>query len=695
VNLKVLRSLKRDSFYQSYVAVDLDIAKIENLRKSSYFSRPKCPMDVKTIVDDFNSVIQSFPMSKDHVFLAVNSLHHLHYHFIKAIVKSSARLSSFVMCSDLLFSLKTVETVSCGDHNLTYDPAVNLIKGTLAGLVIREKPLVRRMFPAVYPLKFMCPIKIPSESWNHFYWRSFAYVTNKPMPALRVNYPGELKRPIILVNAGFKLHLFNRPTMHTTTRDDLAWFSGMESFVSPKLNGVAAFMHFCPQNQVWMCSLRKGQTFVPYLYERDGRRANPTAPFTPNGSLIHSNETVYIELVLIGDEIYPFFLGVSKKKFVKKNLQAHWTNVMTPFSSKISLFKNTFSMLSFKPYYSSSSPQDRIDLLTIAGKRLPSDGIVINDQLFNYSSFWKPIETVDVQFARSPYASSDILESDDPPKKLKDRWFMPQYPHLRFTDPNRVLSLVGIYECIRNGQLIVVCSSRPDKSTSSCLEDLPGEVKGVEVVTTTKGTAVRLLGKTFNISEYTFDQLKIGLQVNYFKKTLDRILNTHMPINIVYTVYKSIHAILNNSVGVVDVGDNRYAVPVSLFENICRTVVPTIDHNFIWRGLLMIGFACEDSHEAPPVKFSGSYAPAFIFRKDFVFQCSLNESGNLHVVASNIDLILPPDTNAINLPAEGYEGKIVTVTSPEGASIVTVKVGKPLPKIEGKINFHSYNYVRF
>jgi len=505
-----------------YHIVDLDSAKIAGFMASDFKKTADFLPDALGV---FNMDVNKYYVSKfwrdNAVILALNTAHYFNYNILKRImIGSNHSLFGIGMMSDLLFYNSDVITAS--DFSVKFDKPNNLVTGKICNYPVMEQPLVTSMFKQIYPLKFLHPYRFSATyGSDHPFWRSFCYIFNNDQFGTS-DIPARLGKPWVLINGGYRNRNLLRPSMHTLDANDYRWHDRIGCYVSPKLNGLGAFLHFSDGH--WVVSLRGGQTLIPYHVKMINGVAKPTTPFKFD-SLRPGEDPVltkiFIEIVHIDGFDYPFFLHDLPPNYKKKQPKEYWDDRWLPFNAKMIAAKSRYPGLSFKPYYSFGKNMFRADNKSLVlpfmndkQKFVPADGLVMTDPLGNYHNYWKYVETIDVEI-----------------EFVLGKPRLANYP-FKVEDPRKICSYPGIYEAIRDRDTVILGAHRPDKLRETNLYHVSGigTVSGLDVLGSTEDKLVKLGTTIVYVGKSSKNLFVQGHMTRPYELVLERVISTHLPI---------------------------------------------------------------------------------------------------------------------------------------------------------------------
>jgi len=590
----------------SYTIVDLNEAKLFKFSTSEIYRVGVHHHNVKIHLHkmDLNDYLKDHLSATDNI-VSINSAHYIDYGNME-LISSARTFDGIAMISDPLidFTRQEMSVVKADNFKINYDPITNIITGTIMGLRIREQPVVSQMLGSVYPLLFTYPYRLPPGYLEHPYFKSFcAFSKDKFIPKLK-KLEGRLGTPMTLVSNHLKIHMFNRPALHKVTHTTSFWYNKVGSYASAKLNGVAAFA-FRDLGGNWKISIRGGVTLIPYVHE-----SSTPYQFARAGGTV---DTVFVELVLIEDKIYPFYLDKLERGYNTVDSHSdYWDNKFVHFSSRFEMLKDLHSNLSFKTYVPVQETEQitRLDLVParIAGKKIykvvACDGIVLTDNFNNFKSYWKPIESYDVYLMRN---EDGVVVATD-------------YDDVEVVDENDKCVLPGVYECYNSNGVLYVGCLRPDKFVGTDLQGFVEMQHGYDSfcrgdnlmeVTLAKGAKVA-------ISELTMGIAKEGKMAAPYEQVMNKIIGVTAFAEII-DCQKMQFANLLSGMRVVYDKDDIYGVPVTSFISFSNMIYPSVSPLYVWRSLHSCGFATRDTHKAMIIRNSKSgYSPIFTFHKKWV-----------------------------------------------------------------------------
>jgi hypothetical protein len=673
------------SSINTYTNVDPDAEKTNSLLRDSsgYLKRSNFPLSrIRIHNADINDHLVSMP-SRGYAIVAINSIYNFTYRNIKNVVSSGNKLSGVAMFADLLFD--TDHAVSDVEFDVKYDKTKNLVSGNIAGLGLLERPVVTAMFPAVYPVKFMHPYRFAkSMPSTHAYWRSFAYFFNNPLYEL-VDIPGRVGRPFLLVNGNYVNKHLSRPVVHKLVAPDYKWYARTGCYISAKLNGVGAFMY--NSQGVWQVPLRGGQTLLPYSYKFENGVKIPVAPYKFESSLVvPGDDKIFIEIVSINGHDYPFYLGSIKPSYTKVDPSDYWDEKWSSFTSKLTDAKSRYPGLSFKPYFAFGKDFKRepgsivLGKIIVDGKNfsLPNDGCIFTDPLGNHSSYWKPIETVDI----------DVTF-------LKGRPVARDYPRIDLVDPRKICTLPGLFECVYKRSLAgndkaYVGTYRPDKLKPTNLYDLSESVISGLDVEDVRGIKIILLGGVRVILQsLTFEGFCDGTLTRPFDAVMKSIINTVLPRSVILGYAKRIIQSLRDCQVMCKIG-NVSAVPVSVYIKTVANFAPDADPFYVWNHLKIIGFANNYPDKGEVRNFIGVYEPAFEFISDFTEPAIVED--DFQIIEMDVDnvfrLYKVGNTQYMRTSVQFQEDRSYHLK--RRSALILIKVGKRTIFTEDQESVYNY-----
>jgi len=549
------------------------------------------------------------------VCVVLSGLHFLDYSLFGKLFKNVDELVGISMFSDCIFDLTKDSSIRSKSFNLDYTLSTNRIVGDISGLKISEQPIVSAMVPRVYPAKFCFPQRIPNEMRDHPYWSSYCYFFKTLSQTILRPIRGQLGLPIVFKDGGLKIRQFLRPSMHKLTRVDYYWHTKVGGYVSAKLNGVGAFMYRDSTGN-WFVSLRGGKVVIPYEfgYDQAQSRVDYRNRFSPGVPKDGTSTLLFVELVIIGNHVYPFFIAEVPRRYKDvKDKRQYWVEVFKGFSSKLSRIKNSYPALSYKDYHPYLGSVEKVVDFTVPPKktskkfpslrpeRLPVDGVVVTDLCGNYNSYWKQVETVDV-----------VLQFES------GIWAAPKHVNYKIIDPNKVLCMTGIYECYCDfkGSRFVVGCYRPDKfSVSEISHLIDNAILPFPVTVREEITFVSVGDLVVELGEVDHKAFERGVITRPYTMVLNRIIKGHIPTEAIKMYVVSFLSLVGKLSPIVV--DAHYVIPISLFKKVVLQVAPGLEPFYIWNAMYFLGFASYEVDKAPGHFFGDSFDTAFWYRKSF------------------------------------------------------------------------------
>lgn len=570
--LHYIVKLQKGQFVSEYSYVDHSNLKALKFRDSlDGLAYPKS--QVFSYVTDMNLYYRDLPRKPTDVHLFLNSIYNLDIDLIG--LPNQAGI--VMLAGNLIDEYGAPQEVVSESFHMVYEGG-DTVSGIVDGYQFNERMMCSTDFShtGLYPLKFICPRKI--KDINDPFWGSYAFFGEKFRVGLQ-RIKGKVGRPIRLVQCGDVPQKLRRPSVHRLTYHDYQWYMQVGCYVSAKLHGVAAFVFYNQTINSYRVTMRNGVVYQPF-YD-DG--VNEPFNFGDIGGF--KGKHIFIELLVMdvgdGEKLYPYFIDYVP------NGNPTWQEKLIPLYVKNYTARLHHPQLSFKDYYPAQN--GHLSLITPA----PSDGLVITDPFGNYSSYWKGIETYDVEI--NFVAGKWVVENHD----------------FTISDPFSKLKVPGIYECELIDASLVVCHYRPDKFSVSKFE-----MEEIEVLEFNheEGFLVTRFG------EMTIDVCRVYDSREDFHapytKAMGIVFKAAMSDD--HSMYLA-RAFLTKIQGDVSKGE-ELVIPVSSFVHVVSMIAPGKHPIYVWNALHAVGFAVNSPDDpcvgvgGPLFKYRGDYAGAVYHR---------------------------------------------------------------------------------
>jgi len=586
--LKYAIKLELGKQINSYTNVEISDMKLSHMMVQKYYDTSLIRGNrLEGVNVDMNTYVSKIP-NGSHVVVN-NAVHYLTDANLSLLMANTTlSMDGVYMAADMLFDMDVDCSVSALDFELNYSSNSGQIVGNIVGYNVNERAVVTTDFPFSYPIGFLFPDKRMSP--YHPYWKGFAIFSKTMGAQLCTPMQGVLGWPLQVVDAGFKATFKKkRPLMEQLTVASYKWLMTTGAYVSPKLNGVAAFAH-CDSAGIWRISLRGGMTFVAKIDDGSNR------PFVFSTDI---QDQFYIEIVAIGDKYFPFYISMLPGLYNRTADKVHyWDYALSNLREKISRVKAHSPALSFKSYY----PLDQeMNCVAINGVKngnvivkVPMDGVVINDVFMNVGFYHKLVPTYDyfIERVQGELLSTTGEEVVDP----LNRYVMP-----------------CIYECAKRRGILYIGCPRPDKYRPTDPDHPDAVAVGFNIQYIQKGVAKVSIGRLGIIFDHlNFKDFKRGVITSPFERVLNGIIKVAMDPDKARVITQHIISKLKfTEVLYKDV--SRIMYPVDAFVKAASEVAPVISPLYLWANMFHSGTVV-----APPTKSTigrkrGIYVPAIEF----------------------------------------------------------------------------------
>lgn len=576
--LKGVVNLGLGKYLNSYTNVDLNVNKLNVMTKRNYYDRANIKgKKLSSVNVDVNDYLSGLAIHPKMIFVSFNSVHFLSHKSINKIILSKQPFDGIFMASDFLFDFVGQNEVIAKDFHLKFDPLDLRVKGVVSGLIINERVMTSTDFPNVYPLLF-CNQQFVGKRFDlaHPFWESFAFFSNYNFQNTGPEIiSGSLGKPIRLVDAGYKTTFKKmRPQMHPLTQVYYDWLRISGCYVSPKLNGLAAFA-YADQAGLWRICLRGNQTFVVRTDDDD------MSPFYFSSD---STKQFYIELVVLNGKLYPFFLkDLTRGRNTFANTIDYWRYVFMPIAQKLTMVRSDAPLMSYKSYFKVTDDDNQkitvlIERMRDIDSKIPVDGLIFNDIFFNVSFYFKQLNTYDVRLDKDDL--NVIFSVDNPNVLIKD-------PQSKYVFPS-------IYECCfgNKGDLIIGCL-RPDKLKVSDMTIVPTIDFGFSIpVPNYQGTLPvelytrMVINANFTVKIPLIDKkcFKLGLVVRPYEKVMELVSSAMIDpttLDKILKRFKSRFKIFPSLVS--DEQGHHYSCEI--YQRFCDDIYPGTSYIFLWSQL--------------------------------------------------------------------------------------------------------------